>query len=349
MTSEREPLLEIDKDELLDFAKQLRDYKNLGARQSASIFKSLTKYYITIDQLKESKIGQIITQVVKQDIVNDDDKKLKDFAVAFFNQCKGNKNNGNKETGSDNERKAQKNNKSNGNSQSAQEKRLDDLGFERQEKKEKAEKAEKREAKEKEKKEAPKAIPNQSSSYENFVEGDELAELPLLYPDYRNTTLKLFKESLMMDFDHILKEEQGTRVNALVTLIEKELNQKHKNNDKSYKEEVRALKKFLSQPDHPQLRERILNGELTPKEFCFADTKVLMSQTDQNKLNDHGKDILESKRSDYMGNNVAEGFYQCKKCKSKRTIMTQQQTRSADEPMTTFVVCVECKHTMKFN
>jgi len=153
----------------------------------------------------------------------------------------------------------------------------------------------------------------------------------------------------MMDFDNILKDEQGTRVNALVTLIEKELNQKHKNNDKSYKEEVRALKKFLSQPDHPQLREKILNGELTPKEFCFADTKVLMSQTDQDKLNNHGKAILESKRSDYMGKNVAEGFYQCKKCKSKKTIMTQQQTRSADEPMTTFVVCVECKHTMKFN
>lgn len=35
-------------------------------------------------------------------------------------------------------------------------------------------------------------------------------------------------------------------------------------------------------------------------------------------------------------------FFQCSKCKEKKTTYYQLQTRSADEPMTTFVTCVVC-------
>lgn len=37
-----------------------------------------------------------------------------------------------------------------------------------------------------------------------------------------------------------------------------------------------------------------------------------------------------------------EGMFRCRKCKSKKTTYYQLQTRSADEPMTTFVTCMEC-------
>lgn len=40
--------------------------------------------------------------------------------------------------------------------------------------------------------------------------------------------------------------------------------------------------------------------------------------------------------------------FTCGKCKQNRTTYYQQQTRSADEPMTTFVMCVECGHRWKF-
>ena len=39
-----------------------------------------------------------------------------------------------------------------------------------------------------------------------------------------------------------------------------------------------------------------------------------------------------------------EGFFTCFKCKTKKTTYTQAQTRSADEPMTTFVTCLNCNN-----
>jgi len=37
-----------------------------------------------------------------------------------------------------------------------------------------------------------------------------------------------------------------------------------------------------------------------------------------------------------------DGLYRCGKCRTMKTTYTQAQTRSADEPMTTFVTCLHC-------
>lgn len=37
-----------------------------------------------------------------------------------------------------------------------------------------------------------------------------------------------------------------------------------------------------------------------------------------------------------------EGFFTCRRCKSKKTSYYELQTRSADEPMTVFVSCLQC-------
>lgn len=47
---------------------------------------------------------------------------------------------------------------------------------------------------------------------------------------------------------------------------------------------------------------------------------------------------------DYLVNpfDVAEGIAECRKCGSKKTFSNQKQTRSSDEPMTTFTKCANC-------
>lgn len=42
------------------------------------------------------------------------------------------------------------------------------------------------------------------------------------------------------------------------------------------------------------------------------------------------------------------GMFKCGKCKSMKTTYYQMQTRSADEPMTTFVNCMNCNNRWKF-
>ncbi len=42
-----------------------------------------------------------------------------------------------------------------------------------------------------------------------------------------------------------------------------------------------------------------------------------------------------------------EGMFKCGKCKSRKTTYYQMQTRSADEPMTTFVTCTNCNNRWK--
>ena len=42
-------------------------------------------------------------------------------------------------------------------------------------------------------------------------------------------------------------------------------------------------------------------------------------------------------------------MYKCGKCKQNKTVYYKLQTRSADEPETTFITCVNCNHKWKIN
>lgn len=59
--------------------------------------------------------------------------------------------------------------------------------------------------------------------------------------------------------------------------------------------------------------------------------------------------IVKDLRKAYMAQEVKnqEGFFTCGRCKSKKTSYYQLQTRSADEPMTTFVTCLNCDRNWK--
>ena len=61
------------------------------------------------------------------------------------------------------------------------------------------------------------------------------------------------------------------------------------------------------------------------------------------------KRIVREMRKAYLANEAKnqEGFFTCARCKSKKTSYYQLQTRSADEPMTTFVTCHQCDRNWK--
>jgi transcription elongation factor S-II len=59
--------------------------------------------------------------------------------------------------------------------------------------------------------------------------------------------------------------------------------------------------------------------------------------------------IIDKKKAMYSKKSTASIFLHCSSCKKKtRCDFYQLQTRSADEPMTTFVTCLECDKKWKF-
>lgn len=61
----------------------------------------------------------------------------------------------------------------------------------------------------------------------------------------------------------------------------------------------------------------------------------------EHKKRDLQMEEAKAKEEDY------EGLFKCGKCKSVKTTYYQMQTRSADEPMTTYVTCKGCGHRWK--
>lgn len=61
------------------------------------------------------------------------------------------------------------------------------------------------------------------------------------------------------------------------------------------------------------------------------------------------KRIIRDLRKAYLAQEIKnqDGFFTCVRCKSKKTTYYQLQTRSADEPMTTFVSCLTCDRNWK--
>ena len=66
-------------------------------------------------------------------------------------------------------------------------------------------------------------------------------------------------------------------------------------------------------------------------------------------LNDDSfADLGKHKQLEAAGMAKQKGSFKCKQCNSWDTTYTQKQTRSADEPMTTFVLCLKCGNRWKF-
>jgi transcription elongation factor S-II len=95
---------------------------------------------------------------------------------------------------------------------------------------------------------------------------------------------------------------------------------------------------------NPTLLASIRSGEVTPEQFAF------MTHLEMNP--EQWKDRIEKKiKRDRLKftNNVeaSTDMFSCSRCKSKKCTYYEMQTRSADEPTTVFVTCLNCGKNWK--
>lgn len=102
----------------------------------------------------------------------------------------------------------------------------------------------------------------------------------------------------------------------------------------------------LSNSDNPGLLRRVLDGVLTPKEVCCASPEKLWPEYWAPIMERVAAKALKKQLTVDL-ENCPDGAFACRRCKSLKSTYYQMQTRSADEPMTTFVACLSCGNRWK--
>ena len=114
----------------------------------------------------------------------------------------------------------------------------------------------------------------------------------------------------------------------------------------TYKHKVHSLLAEFKRSS--QLADRLKSKELESAKLASYSADVLWPDGPYSKaiFKAHKKDMMfEEMRA--RDNEDYEGLFKCGKCNSTKTTYYQMQTRSADEPMTTFVTCMSCNNRWK--
>lgn len=116
----------------------------------------------------------------------------------------------------------------------------------------------------------------------------------------------------------------------------------------AYKTKMRSLFQNLKAKSNPALRKRVLSGDIPPKQFVVMTHDEMKS--DERRLEEEKleKENLNQAMVAQVEKSISREF-QCGKCKQKMVSYSQAQTRSADEPMTTFCECMNCGNRWKFS
>ncbi|MCJ1471250.1 RNA polymerase II elongation factor, partial [Pseudocyphellaria aurata] len=109
----------------------------------------------------------------------------------------------------------------------------------------------------------------------------------------------------------------------------------------AYKGKMRSLFQNLKNKSNPTLRVRVLNGDITPERFIAMTHEELKSAErraeDEKLANENMREAMVPQAERSVSTSL-----QCGKCGQRKVSYSQAQTRSADEPMTTFCECTVC-------
>lgn len=113
------------------------------------------------------------------------------------------------------------------------------------------------------------------------------------------------------------------------------------------KSKYRSIMFNIKDSKNPDFRRKVLLGLIDPSKIPTLTPAEMASdkrKSENEKLKE--KALLECERGGPPKSTTDQ--FKCGKCGQRKTTYFQLQTRSADEPMTTFVTCVNCDNRWKF-
>jgi len=139
-------------------------------------------------------------------------------------------------------------------------------------------------------------------------------------------------------------ESSKVAVTIETTMYKKWGDAKHKD----YQAKFRSLFSNLKDPLNEGLRSALFTGDLTTEQLIQMSHEELANPTLQQERKKLKAYQQEARRGDRHMLEATCSMFTCNKCQQNKTTYFQMQTRSADEPMTTFVTCCNCGHHWKF-
>ncbi|NXE14007.1 TCEA3 protein, partial [Lophotis ruficrista] len=170
-----------------------------------------------------------------------------------------------------------------------------------------------------------------------------LAPCYLTGDSVRDKCIEMLMAALRMDDDY---KEFGVNCEKMASEIEDHILREGRGTDMKYRNRVRSRISNLKDPKNPSLRRNVLCGAIPPALIARMTAEEMASDELKELRNAMTQEAIREHQMAKTGGTVTD-LFQCGKCKKKNCTYNQVQTRSADEPMTTFVLCNECGNRWK--
>lgn len=192
---------------------------------------------------------------------------------------------------------------------------------------------------------SPSAPQSQGSSDPCF---GSAAEYDVPHPTgdkMRDKVRKLLTDALFHADESYVSSKDDAAVVA--NAVEDAMFRKYEGCNGDYKSKYRNISFNLKDKKNGKLRMAVLGRHLMPSELLQLSNQELANDD----LKKARKEVHQKMTRDAMPYNKQEAstdMFKCGKCKQRKCTYFQMQTRSADEPLTTFVSCVNCGNRWRF-
>lgn len=143
-----------------------------------------------------------------------------------------------------------------------------------------------------------------------------------------------------------MSEEPSSNIIIKAIEVEQAAFDAFKGDNSEYRSKLRSLFQNLKNVSNRELCTRVLSGEITAARFVLMTHDELKSA--ERRREDEKLHLENMKKAQVpMAEKSISDALKCGRCGQKKVSYSQAQTRSADEPMTTFCECTVCGNRWK--
>ncbi|CAN8100942.1 unnamed protein product [Discula destructiva] len=195
---------------------------------------------------------------------------------------------------------------------------------------------------------APPPTPSNNKPYEGDIEKRDFRKTDNVRYTVTDSTTRNNSMGLMYNGLAYMCRDSVETVTAKATEVEAAAFKHFGGETAEYRAKMRSLFQNLKVKSNRELRRRVMSGEITAAEFIKMSPDELKSQEHKERDKAYEKENINNAQVAQPEKSVSDALT-CGKCGQKKVSYTQAQTRSADEPMTTFCECLACGNRWKFS